>query len=88
MIKFFEVEFDNIPRNQSDYDGDVVGEYSICILGMRKPTLEEAAEFCAKDMEIMNYKYVVNVIEIDIEEAKTFFDMSNMDRFPIFGKEV
>ena len=55
---------------------------------MRKPTLEEAAKFCAKDMEIMNYKYVVNVIEIDIEEAKTFFDMSNMDKFPIFGKGV
>ena len=72
-IKYYEVMFDTIPRNEEDLDGDVVGEYSICIRGRRRPSLKEAAEFCKEDMDIMSKSYgelfVVNVAEISKEEA-------------------
>lgn len=83
-MRYFEIEFDNEPRNQDGWEADVVGEYSICILGERKPSIKEAMEFCKKDMEIMGYKYVVNVLEIEQEEARTFFDMGNEKNFPVF----
>ena len=37
-------------------------------------------------MEEMKYKYVVGVTEIDKEEAHTFFDMENDDKFHVFGQ--
>lgn len=83
-MRYFEIEFDNEPRNQDGWEVDVVGEYSICILGEREPSIKEAMEFCKKDMEIMGYKYVVNVLEIGQEEARTFFDMENEKSFPVF----
>ncbi len=88
-IKYYEVMFDTVPRNEEDLDGDVVGEYSICIRGTRRPSLKEAAEFCKEDMEIMSKSYgdlfVVNVAEISKEEAQTFFNMDNEESFPIFS---
>lgn len=84
MKRYFEIEFDNFTRNR-DTDGDIVGDYSICIIGVRKPTIQEAEQFCKHDMEITGYKYVVNVLEIDREAAHKFFDMENEDRLPIFG---
>lgn len=83
-MRYFEIEFDNEPRNQDNADGDVVGDYSICIIGERMPSIQEATEFCAEDMKRMGYGYVVNVIEISREEARTFFDMENKGEFPIF----
>ena len=83
-MKYFEIEFDNEPRNQNEWDGDVVGDYSICILGEREPSIQEAAEFCKVDMETMGYRYVVNVLEISQYEARTFFDMENEKNFPVF----
>ena len=83
-MRYFEIEFDNEPRNQENTDGDTIGDYSICILGEREPSIQEAAEFCKIDMEEMGYKYVVNVLEIPQEEARTFFDMEREKDFPIF----
>lgn len=83
-MRYFEIEFDNEPRNQENYDGTTIGEYSICILGEREPTIQEATEFCKEDMKQMGYKYVVNVLEIDQEEARTFFDMEREKEFPVF----
>ena len=83
-MRYFEIEFDNEPRNQEDWNGDTIGDYSICILGERKPSIQEAAEFCAKGMKCMGYKYVVNVLEIDQEEARLFFDMERENEFPVF----
>ena len=85
-MRYFEIEFDNEPRNQDGTDGDVCGEYSICILGESEPTIEEAAEFCKSDMEQTGYQYVVNVREVDEHEAHTFFDMEKEDDFPVFAK--
>ena len=84
-MRYFEIEFDNAPRNQDGRVGDCVGDYSICIQGVREPSIQEAAIFCESDMKQMGYKYVVNVLEIDKEEASTFFDMEDAEnRFPIF----
>ena len=84
-MRYFEIEFANETRNAENYDGCTVGDYSICIQAEREPSLEEATEFCKKDMAQMGYKYVVNVLEIDKEEASTFFDMDNAEtRYPIF----
>lgn len=84
VIRYFEIEFDNVPRNQEGWEGDTIGDYSICILGEREPTIQEATEFCKEDMKQMGYKYVVNVLEIDQEEARTFFDMEREKEFPVF----
>lgn len=83
-MRYFEIDFDNAPRNQDDWDGDCVGKCSICILGERTPTIQEAAEFCRKDMEEMGYEYVVNVKEISREEARTFIDKEDEGRVPVF----
>lgn len=83
--KYYEIEFDNAPRGR-DWNENCIGDYSICIIGTRKPTFEEAEEFCKVDMEEMKYKYVVGVTEIDKEEAHTFFDMENDDKFHVFGQ--
>lgn len=83
-MRYFEIEFGNEPGNQDKSKTETIGEYSICILGERKPSIEEAAQFCKKDMEKMGYKYVVNVLEIDQTEARTFFDMEREKEFPVF----
>lgn len=36
-------------------------------------------------MKIMGYKYVVEVTEIEKEEAHFCFDMKNEATFPVFG---
>ena len=83
-MRYFEIDFDNEPRNQDDMEGDYVGDCSICILGKRRPSVQEAAEFCKKDMQEMGYNYVVNVLEITEYEARTFFDMEKEKEFPVF----
>lgn len=35
-------------------------------------------------MEQMGYEYVVAIREIDSDEAHTFFDMAQEDKFPVF----
>ena len=83
--KYYEIEFDNDVRCRDFADSDeTIGDYSICIIGERKPTYEEAETFCKKDMEEMGYKYVVAVREIDSYEAHNFFDMKNEKNFPVF----
>ena len=80
-MRYFAIEFDKEPRNQDNLEGDTVGEYSICILGEREPSIQEAAEICSEDMKIMGCKYVVNVSEIEQEEARHFFAWKEL---PVF----
>ena len=84
MEKYYEIEFDNAPRGR-EWSDESIGDYSICIIGKRKPTIKEAEEFCKKDMDQMGYKYVVAIREIDSDEAHTFFDMSQEEKLPVFG---
>lgn len=81
--RYFEIEFDNEPRGR-DWNENCIGDYSICIIGKRVPSFEEAERFCKSDMEQMGYKYVVGVTEIDATEAHNFFDMEQEDKFPVF----
>lgn len=80
--KYYEIEFDNDKRSR-DTDGDLVGEYSICIIAEHEPTYTEAENFCRADMEKAGYKYVVSIHEIDLIEAHHFYDMENEDKYPV-----
>ncbi len=77
-IKYYEVEF----GKRTD-ETDV---FSMCIVGIRKPTIEEAEKFLAEDLEMMGYDHVTEVLEIDYEEAHKFFDMERENDFPVFGR--
>ena len=76
-IKYYEVEFGK-RTNETDV-------FSMCIVGKRKPTIEEAEKFLAEDLEMMGYDYVTEVLEIDYDEAHNFFDMERENDFPVFG---
>ena len=82
--KYYEIEFDNEPRGRELSDDEYIGDYSICIIGKRKPTIKEAEEFCKNDMKQMGYKFVVAVREVDSDEAHSFFDMDNEEKYPVF----
>jgi len=70
-------------KNINYYEAEFSDGYSICIKGERKPTITEANEFLKVDC--MNMKTtVINVLDIDNNEAHNFFDMSNEDKFPVF----
>ena len=75
-MKYYEIEFARI-NTPAD-------RYSICILAEREPSYEEAEIFCKEDMNNLGYDMVSDVLEINKEEAYTFFDMENADSFPIF----
>lgn len=77
-VRYFEVSMKRT-SNPSD-------EYSLCILGIRKPTYVEAKEFCKSDLENFQYDYISDIREITKEEAYDFFDMDDEEKFPIFGK--
>lgn len=77
-IKYYEVEFGK--------KADETDVFSMCIVGVRKPTIEEAEKFLVKDLEIMGYDHVNEVLEIDFNEAHKFFDMERENHFPVFGK--
>lgn len=73
-MKYFEIDF-----------GEGTDNDRICIRGLRKPTIDEASEFCRAEEKMFGQK-VTMVTEISLEEAKAFYNMDNMARFPIFGK--
>lgn len=58
---------------------------SMCVLGYRKPTIEEAKEFWKKDCELYGDETLFDVYEITQEEAYDAYDMSRESEFPIFG---
>ena len=74
-MKYFEVSF----------DGDTT---SMCIIGERSPTIEEATEFLSKDMSILGVSKIDWVHEIPKEEAYCAFDMADEESFPVFGKII
>lgn len=79
QMQYFEAEF--AKGTPDNYTSDC----SICIIGRREPTTEEASEFCREDLKRMKYDFVSNVTEISQEEAHRFFDMEHEDAFPIFS---
>lgn len=75
-VKYYEVEF-----GKSEKPDD---NFSMCILGRRMPSVDEAKEYLAETMELLGYNEVTKVLEITSEEAYNFFDMDNEANFPVF----
>lgn len=79
---YYELEF------LIDDDGNGLRHTSsMCVLGYRKPTIEEAKEFWKKDCELYGDETLVAIYELTEDEAYTDFDMSRENEFPIFGEE-
>lgn len=68
-MKYFEINFPN--------------EWSICIKGLREPTITEANEFCLKDVE--KFGSIESVYLIERSEAIHFYDFDNENNWPVFG---
>ena len=68
-------------------DGSESTETCICIKGARQPSVSEANEFLAKDVEFYEAP-VVSVEPIDEESARKFFDFSDEKNWPVFGLRV
>lgn len=66
-------------------DGNKNHTSSMCVLGYRKPTIEEAKEFWKKDCELYGDETLIDVYEITKEEAYGGYDMSRENELPIFG---
>ncbi len=76
-IKYFVLEF--LINEDS-------GETSaMCVLGYRKPTLEEAEKFWKEDCSKYPDEKLNAIYEITSEQAHDEFDMENEASFPIFG---
>ncbi len=78
---YFEVWFS--PENSKD----IVPPETICIKAMREPTVDEASTFCRTDEEMLGRK-VVNVTPLTEVEARSCFDFSNEDQWPVFGGDT
>lgn len=77
-VKYYELEF------KTGVSGITS---SMCVLGYRKPTIEEAKEFWKADCELYDDEELFNVREISKEQAHEEFDMENEANFPIFGAD-
>ena len=85
--KFYEVE---LWKDYKDENGNIDGgitDYSLCIKGIREPSIIEAEHFLAEDIKALGYKGVTRVFEIPEEEAHNFFDTEHIENWRIFGKE-
>ena len=82
--KYYEVE---ISKHDNRAKNGKRNETSMCIVGVREPSIKEAEKFLADDI-IRVYKCtnVDKVREISKEEAYSFFDMENESDFPVFGQ--
>jgi hypothetical protein len=67
------------------YEIDFGHEWSMVIKGIRKPTIEEAEEFCKNDVEKTGWHVIAVGDAETYDEVAPFFDMSNDDKFPVFG---
>lgn len=71
-MKYYEVLFND--------------EYGICIKSeVENPTKEQVADFLKADMTKYNYTIndIEDIAEINLEEAKLFYDMEKEIDFPI-----
>ena len=85
-LKFYEVE---LWRDYKDENGKIDGgitDYSLCIKGVREPSIIEAEHFLAKDIKALGYQGVTRVFEITEEEAYDEFNMEHIINPAIFGE--
>ncbi|MBQ7818493.1 MAG: hypothetical protein IJ341_02230 [Bacteroidales bacterium] len=78
-VKYYEIEM-------SGGKGKSKIENSMCILGVRKPTIAEAGRFCAQDIiHTYHCDTVTAVREISQSDAYMQYDMENEMYLPVFG---
>ena len=70
-IRYFEVMFTN--------------GYSICIKGVREPSIEEAKEFLKEDMKCLGVTEIEYIEEWTLNDALSAFDFGNEANWPVFG---
>lgn len=80
-MKYFEIDMESSKNPEN-------GTYSVCIKGIRKPTVDEVKQFCKADMENFGCDTVTGIYETTLDEARNFYDMENEMNFPVFGMEV
>ena len=83
-IKYYEVEISKYDKRSKNGKRN---KTSMCILGIRKPTIKEAENFLADDI-IRVYKcdHIDTVREISQQEAYSAYSMDDIeDTLPIFG---
>lgn len=81
MKKYYEIEISKHTKRGKQ------NETSMCILGVREPTIEEAGKFLAHDI-VFVYKctHVDAVREISQEEAYSAYSMDEIEAdLPVFG---
>ena len=83
-IKYYEVEISKYDKRSKNGKRN---KTSMCILGIRKPTIKEAEKFLVDDI-IRVYKcdHIDTVREISQQEAYSAYNMDDIeDTLPIFG---
>ena len=81
-IKYYEVEMSKHTKRGK------INETSMCILGIRKPSLKEAERFLAHDI-VYVYKctHIDTIREISKEEAYSAYCMDDIEgTLPVFGR--
>ena len=66
------------------FNSEIKHTSSMCVLGYRKPTIEEAKEFWKAD--IHEDETLIAIYKLTEEEAHDSFDMSRESEYPIFGE--
>jgi len=59
-------------------------DFWMCIRGTRQPSLEEAEQFYAEDVQKFGGN-VLAVNQLSAQEAGDFYDLSNEANWPVFG---
>lgn len=81
FINYYVLEF----LIKVDEEGNQITS-SMCVLGYRKPTIEEAKIFWKKDCDLCPDEELVNIYKISKKEAYADYDMERENDFPVFGK--
>ena len=68
-------------------EAEDMAEIAMCGKGERVPTVEEANVFYHDDVESYGRgKPIAEVCEISEKEAAAFYDVSNVEKWAVFGK--
>lgn len=73
-VKYYELVFDN-------------SDVKTCMLGVCKPTLEEATEFASDDLLEHGCKEVTDIKELSRHDARSTFGLNDISRMYVFGTD-
>lgn len=79
-VQYYELNF-----GINTSDGVIESEYSMVIKATREPTIAEAENFIADDMENLGYDTIYSILPISEQEVYSFYDTENIDNWKIFS---